>query len=129
MEVVGYGRGHLDGIVALCREEGWPSLADDPERAHRVLTAPGVTAVVALDGPTVLGFAYLQSDGEIQAHLSNIVVGEPHRRTGVARALLQDGIERAGGMRIDLITDTAEPFYESLTHRKMSGYRIYPPFP
>jgi GNAT superfamily N-acetyltransferase len=128
MEVVGYEGWHLDGIVALCRDEGWPSLAEDPERAHRVLTAPGVTAVVALDRRTVLGFAYLQSDGEIQAHLSTIVVAESHRRTGVARALLQGGIERAGGIRIDLITDTAEPFYESLGHKRMSGYRIYPPF-
>jgi ribosomal protein S18 acetylase RimI-like enzyme len=128
MEVVGYERWHLDGIVALCRVEGWPSLADDPERAHRVLTAAGVTSVVALDGRTVLGFAYLQSDGEIQAHLSNIVVSASHRRSGVARALLQSGIERAGGIRVDLITDTAAPFYEALGHKKMNGYRIYPPF-
>ena len=128
MEVVGYERWHLDGIVALCRDEGWPSLADDPERAHRVLTAPGVTAVVALDGRMVLGFAYLQSDGEIQSHLSNIVVSASHRRSGVARALLQSGIERAGGIRVDLITDTAVPFYEALVHKKMNGYRIYPPF-
>jgi ribosomal protein S18 acetylase RimI-like enzyme len=128
VEVVGYERWHLDGIVALCRDEGWPSLAEDPERAHRVLTAPGVTAVVALDMRTVLGFAYLQSDGEIQAHLSTIVVAPSHRRRGVARALLHSGLERAGGIRIDLITDTAAPFYESLVHRKMEGYRIYPPF-
>ena len=129
MEAIGYERWHLDAIVALCRDEGWPSFPEDPGRAHRVLTAPGVTAVVARDQGTVMGFAYLQSDGEIQAHLSNIVVAAARRRTGVARALLQGGIERAGGLRIDLITDTAAPFYESLAHRKMSGYRLYPPFP
>ena len=128
MEVVDYEREHLDAIVALCRDEGWPSFPEDPERAHRVLTAPGVTAVVAVDHRTVLGFAYLQSDGEIQAHLSNIVVAESHRRTGVATALLQGGIERAGGVRIDLITDTAASFYESLSHKRWNGYRIYPPF-
>jgi GNAT superfamily N-acetyltransferase len=128
MEIVDYQRGHLDAIVALCRDEGWPSFPEDPERAHRVLTAPGVTAVVALDNRTVLGFAYLQSDGEIQAHLSDIVVARPHRRTGVARAMLQAGIERAGGVRIDLITDTAAPFYESLAHKRWTGYRLYPPF-
>jgi ribosomal protein S18 acetylase RimI-like enzyme len=128
MEVVDYERGHPDAIVALCRDEGWPSFPEDPERAHRVLTAPGVTSVVALDNATVVGFAYLQSDGEIQAHLSDIVVAPSHRRTGVARALLQGGIERAGGVRIDLITETAMPFYQSLSHKRWNGYRIYPPF-
>ena len=128
VEVVGYERWHLGGIVALCLDEGWPSFPEDPERAHRALTAPGVTAVVAVEGRAVLGFGSLQSDGEIQAHLSNIVVARSHRRTGVARRLLQNGIERSGGVRIDLVTDTAESFYEALHHKRWNGYRIYPPF-
>jgi hypothetical protein len=27
---------------------------------------------------------------------------------------------------MDLITDEANPFYESFTHKTMGGYRIYP---
>ena len=48
---------HLDGVLSLCRAEGWPSFPDDPERAIRVLTAPGVTTVIALDDGKVVGFA------------------------------------------------------------------------
>jgi ribosomal protein S18 acetylase RimI-like enzyme len=128
VEVVDYERRHLDAVVALCREEGWPSFPEDPSRADRVLRAPGVTSVVAVDGDEVLGFAYLQSDGEIQAHLSNIVVARSHRRTGIGRALLQAGLDRAGGQRLDLITDSAESFYEAFDHRRLTGYRLYPPF-
>jgi ribosomal protein S18 acetylase RimI-like enzyme len=128
VEIVGYEARDLDGIVELCRAEEWPSFPADPPRAHRVLTAPGVTAVVARDGETVIGFAYVQSDGEIQAHLSNIVVAEGHRRRGIARRMLQQAIEWAGGMRIDLITDSADDFYAALPHRRWSGFRIYPPF-
>lgn len=35
-----------------------------------------------------VGFAYLQSDGHIQAHLSLMAVSTTHRRRGIGRALL-----------------------------------------
>lgn len=128
VEVAHYERRDLNGVIVLCEAEGWPSFPADPERAHRVLTAPGVTTVVARDGSQVIGFAYLQSDGEIQAHLSNIAVARARRQQGIARQLLQLAIETAGGERIDLVTDTAPEFYASLAHKRMTGYRIYPPF-
>ncbi len=116
----------LDGVVALCAAEDWPSFPEDPARALRALTAPGVTTVVATDGAAVIGFAQLLSDGEIQAHLSLIAVSADHRRMGVALAMLQDALTRAGGIRIDLITDTAPDFYEALPHQRLDGFRIYP---
>ncbi len=128
MELATYARPDLEGVIRLCDAEGWSSFTTDPERAHRVLTAPGVTAVVALDGSDIVGFAYVQSDGEIQAHLSSIAVERSHRRQGIARQLLQLAIEQAGGERIDLITDTSSGFYTALTHKYWDGYRIYPPF-
>ncbi len=123
-----YERGHLRGVVALCVAERWPSFPADPERAHRAMTAPGVTTVVAESGGTVVGFACLQSDGEIQAHLSIIVVDAAHRRRGIARALVAEALDCAGGERVDLVTDSAEGFYGALMHRRLSGFRIYPPF-
>ena len=128
MQLGPYEMGDLEGVIALCEAEGWPSFATDPERTHRVCTAPGVTSVVARDGSEVIGFAYLQSDGEVQAHLSLIVVSRGRRREGIARQLLQLALDRAGGQRIDLITDSASEFYEALPSRTMLGYRIYPPF-
>lgn len=128
VDVTRYERRDLDGVVDLCRAEGWPSFPADPERAHRVLTAPGVTAVVAREGDDVVGFAYIQSDGEIQAHLSNIAVARTRRRRGIGRRMLQLAIEIAGGQRIDLATESAPEFYESLTHQRWAGYRIHPPF-
>jgi ribosomal protein S18 acetylase RimI-like enzyme len=128
MEVVPYQRADLPGVIALCEAEGWPSFPADHERAHRVLTAPGVTTVVARDDERVVGFAYLQSDGEIQAHLSNIAVARSHRRQGIARRLLQMAIDDAGGQRIDLVTDSAIDFYAALGHKRLEGFRIYPPF-
>jgi ribosomal protein S18 acetylase RimI-like enzyme len=121
-----YVQAHLDGVLALCEAEDWPSLPADPARAHAVLTAPGVTTVVALDGELVVGFAYLQSDGHIQAHLSQLAVHRAHRRKGIGRALLEYAAPLTGAQRIDLVTDTAEDFYASFQHRTFAGYRIYP---
>jgi len=121
-----YERAHLPGVIALCEAEGWPSLVADPDRSHAVLTAPGVTTVVALDGEQVVGFAYLQSDGHIQAHLSMMAVHKSYRRKGIGRALLEYAAPLTGAQRVDLVTDTADEFYSSFEHRTFSGYRIYP---
>ncbi|MEU4197696.1 hypothetical protein AB0E69_37760 [Kribbella sp. NPDC026611] len=53
MTITQYERAHLAGVIALCEAEGRPSLVADPTRSHAVLTAPGVTTVVALDGDLV----------------------------------------------------------------------------
>ena len=118
----------LGGVIALCAAEGWPSFPEDPARALRALTAPGVTTVVAVESQAVVGFAQLCSDGEIQAHLSLIAVDAGRRRQGLALAMLQAALRRAGGLRIDLITDTAPEFYAALPHRRLEGFRIWPQF-
>jgi ribosomal protein S18 acetylase RimI-like enzyme len=117
---------HLAGIVEICRAEGWESFCD-PSRVWRVLTAPGVSAAVALDGERVVGFAYVQSDGEVQAHLSNIAVTQSHRRRGIARQIIEEAFGRCGAKRIDLVSsEGAEKFYRSFQHREFPGFRIYP---
>ena len=126
MSITRYEQAHLPGILALCEAEEWPSLPANADRAHAVLTAPGVTTVVALDGEQVVGFAYLQSDGHIQAHLSQMAVHHAYRRKGIGRALLEYAAPLTGAQRIDLVTDTAEAFYTSFEHRTFSGFRIYP---
>jgi ribosomal protein S18 acetylase RimI-like enzyme len=125
MTITQYQHAHLPGILALCEAEDWPSFPADPARAHSVLTAVGVTAVVALDGDEVVGFAYLQSDGHIQAHLSLMAVSRSHRRQGIGRALLEYAAPLTGAQRIDLVTDTAEDFYASLPHHPYTGFRLH----
>ncbi len=126
MTITQYQETHLPAILAICEAENWPSLPADPARAHAVFTAPGVTTVVALDGDQVIGFAYLQSDGHIQAHLSQMAVHPAYRRKGIGRALLEHATPLTGAQRIDLVTNTAEDFYQSFDHKTFSGFRIYP---
>ena len=82
--------------------------------------------MVAMDNDRVIGFAQMQSDGEIQAHLSVMAVDKDYRGRGIARRLIGLALREAGGKRVDLLTDSAESFYSKLPHRRMSGFRLYP---
>lgn len=126
MKFESYQRLHLQGVIDICIEQGWDSYISDVERVHRVLTAPGVTTIVAVDEGAVCGFAQVQSDGEIQAHLSVLAVKESHRRQGVGKELVAKCFRESGGMRLDLVTDDAQGFYESMNHSLKSGFRLYP---
>ena len=120
-------RENLAGVVKLSQAEGWPSFAADPKRAWAALTAPGVTTIIAIDGDEVIGFAQMQSDGSIQAHLSNLAVHRSYRRQGIGGRLIREAFARPGGQRVDLLSVAgAEPFYESFAHQRFPGYRIYP---
>jgi ribosomal protein S18 acetylase RimI-like enzyme len=125
MDIRRYAAADLPGVLRLCAIEHWPSLLEDEARAHRALTAPGVTTMVAIGNGSLLGFAQLQGDGEIRAHLSLVAVDPAARRRGIGRDLLTLGLREAGGLRIDLITNIADGFYASLPHFRLNGYRLY----
>jgi predicted N-acetyltransferase YhbS len=109
-------------VLALFAAEGW-TYADDPERACRALNAPGSTSVVALLGDSVVGVAHVLSDGEIQAFLAVLLVGEAHRRTGIGERLVREAFACAGAQRMDLVS-CADRYYERLGFRRVSAFRI-----
>jgi ribosomal protein S18 acetylase RimI-like enzyme len=120
--------GHVDGVMAICRAEGWPSYIEDPGLTVRALTAPGIKSVVALAERGVAGFATAGSDGAIQAYLILIGVQEGYRHRGIGRRLVEEVHRRTGARRMDLLsTEGADKFYETFPYaRKLPGYRIYP---
>lgn len=115
---------HLDGVLALFAAERWLTLIEDPARTGRALVAPGCTTLVARDETgTVVGVIWLQSDGEIQAHVSAIAVATPHRGQGLGRRLITAALDATGVTRVDLIS-VADDFYGSMTERRFQGFRI-----
>jgi ribosomal protein S18 acetylase RimI-like enzyme len=121
--IVPFASEHLRGALALFAAEQWPTYLHDPARTERALRAPGSTTLVALDGGRVVGLVQVQSDGEIQAHLSTLVVAASHRRRGLGRRLLGEALVSAGGERLDLIS-VADDFYAALTTRRFTGWRV-----
>jgi predicted N-acetyltransferase YhbS len=122
-EVVSLEREHLPDVIELFSGERW-SYADDEQRTWRALTAPGVLSLVALSSErTVIGIAQVLSDGEAQAFLALLVVAREYRREGVARHLVEEARARTRGLRLDVIS-CADPFYEQLGFRQVSGFRL-----
>jgi ribosomal protein S18 acetylase RimI-like enzyme len=123
-----YNGSHLDEVVALCSEVGWTEYAEDPERIHRVLTAPGVISLVALDEDeaALVGFVQLQGDGELQAHVSLMLVKPEYRLRGVARLLLGRALRDSGCVRADVFVegDDAAEFYRRMPHKEGRGFRL-----
>jgi ribosomal protein S18 acetylase RimI-like enzyme len=114
---------HLAGVLVLFQAEGWPSYTADPKRTLQALSSAGSVTLVALENDAVVGVAQVQSDGEIQAHLSIIAVAREHRRRGLGRTLLREALRRSGGLRVDAIS-TDDDFYIGLGARRFSGFRL-----
>lgn len=114
-----------DDIAGLSTTVQWPSLTD-PGVVERVCSAPGSAAYVAVEEGRLVGWAQALGDGVLQSHLGFVAVHPDHRRRGIARLLVVATFQATRTKRMDLITDSAEGFYESFTHKRMTGYRIYP---
>ena len=118
-----FAQAHLDGLIELVAAEGWTEYTDDVERTYRALTAPGVTTLVGIVGGRVTGAIQVQSDGLIQAHVSMLLIGPHWRGVGLGSRLLRAGLERAGGMQLDIRTRT-EGYYERLGASRSLGFRL-----
>ena len=118
-----FARAHLDGLIETVAAEGWTEYTDDVERTYRALTAPGSTTLVAIVDGKVAGAIQVQSDGVIQAHVSMLLIGRDARGLGLGKRLLREGLDRAGGMQVDVRTRT-EGYYERLGASRSLGYRL-----
>lgn len=112
-------------IARLSTTVQWPSLTD-ADVVRRVCTAPGCVAYVAEQDGEVVGWAQAMGDGVLQSHLGFVAVHPDQRRRGIARLLVVAAFQATRTKRMDLITDSADGFYESFAHKRMSGFRIYP---
>ena len=112
-------------IARLSTTVQWPSLTD-ADVVRRVCTAPGAVAYVAEQEGEVVGWAQAMGDGVLQSHLGFVAVHPGSRRRGIARLLVVASFQATRTKRMDLITDSADGFYESFAHKRMAGFRIYP---
>jgi ribosomal protein S18 acetylase RimI-like enzyme len=118
-----FANDHLDGVVALVGAAGWSEYTVDAEQTSRALTAPGVTTLVAVHDARVVGVIQVQSDGVIQAHVSMLLVDPDWRGRQLGFKLLRDGLQRAGGLQLDIRTRT-DGYYERFGASSSLGFRL-----
>ena len=71
----------------------------------------------------MVGAIQLQSDGVIQAHISMLLIASNSRGSGIGSKLVRQGLERAGGLQLDVRTQT-EGYYERLGASRSLGFRL-----
>jgi ribosomal protein S18 acetylase RimI-like enzyme len=127
MEIVAYGPHHLDAVIDLCKAEGWSAFSGNRERAARAMSAPGVTALVAVDEERLLGFSQAVGDGAISGYLVMLLVADDARSRGIGKALIERTLVESGVLRLDLLSsEDAMSLYERFPHIRMPGFRLYP---
>jgi GNAT superfamily N-acetyltransferase len=127
MEIVAYEPRHLEAVLVLCKAEGWTTFAANRERAARAMSAPGVTALVAVEEDRLLGFAQAVGDGAITAYLCMLLVAADARGRGIGKALVERTLVEARVLRLDLLSsEDAMSLYERFPHNTMPGFRLYP---
>ena len=82
-----------------------------------------MTTLLALAEERVVGAIQVQSDGHIQAHVSMLLIDPDLRGHGLGSRLLSQGLERAGGLWLDIRTRT-EGYYERLGASRSLGFRL-----
>jgi predicted N-acetyltransferase YhbS len=129
MEILTFAPQHLDGVIHLCEQHGWATLAADPQRTLRAFSAPGAVSLVAVEDEGVVGFAQALSDGHIQAYLCRLLVGETRRQRGIGKRLVLEIMARSGALRLDLLgAEGTHSFYTSFPGwETWSGYRLPAP--
>ena len=112
----------------------------DPQEITEALEHPGARNL--LESATLLRLAYQGSDsfprvipigfywnGDLvrntsrQAHVSMLLIGRNSRGIGLGSTLLRHGLERAGGLQLDIRTRT-EGYYERFGASRSLGFRL-----
>ena len=110
------------GIAQMSRDliESGLGWRYDAPRVARAIADRDTVALVACEGPRVIGFAMMQF-GEERAHLALLAVRAPYRRRGIARRLVEWLVESAlvaGIVTIHLElragNEAAKRFYQAL---------------
>ena len=110
------------GIATMSRDliESGLGWRYDAPRIARGIADPDTVALVACDGPLIVGFAMMQFGNE-RAHLTLLAVQPLYRRRGIARRLVQWLVESAQTAGIATIhlelrasNEAAKRFYRAL---------------
>ncbi|HXK50379.1 MAG TPA: GNAT family N-acetyltransferase [Clostridiales bacterium] len=119
-----------DQIIALYRQAGWWSNADDADISFvdRIVSGTFIFAV-ARDGDRIVGMGRAISDGFSDAYIQDVTVLEKYRKQGVGSGIIKlivRTLRKRGIGWIGLISEPgAEHFYSELGFEVMKGHTPY----
>jgi ribosomal protein S18 acetylase RimI-like enzyme len=122
----------IDGLLDLWRRaDAVPSVTDTIDDVARVVAKPTASVLVAVDGDTILGSVIAAFDGW-RGNFYRLVVDPAHRRSGIARRLVDVGEARlrvAGAKRASALVEghrpIAQAFWSAAGFEHHEGMRRY----
>ncbi|RUW74606.1 MULTISPECIES: GNAT family N-acetyltransferase [unclassified Mesorhizobium] len=111
IELQAFGPDHIEGAVALSRQENWPHRAQDWQMALQLSSG----AVALDDQGRVAGTILVTPYGNDCAMINMVIVDRNVRGQGLGRRLMDQAIALAGERPLRLVaTADGEPLYEKL---------------
>ncbi|TLP71797.1 GNAT family N-acetyltransferase [Nesterenkonia sphaerica] len=115
----------MNEVVALYREVGWTTYADDVPTLEAALTGSS-HVVAARRGGRLDGQARVISDGATICYLQDVLVHPDAQRAGIGRALVLAALEPYASVRQKVLLTEDEPrqcaFYESLGYQEIRDH-------
>ncbi|NDK31788.1 GNAT family N-acetyltransferase [Nesterenkonia haasae] len=112
----------MDEVVALYREVGWTTYADDTVTLEAALAGSSHVVAARRDGRLV-GLARVISDGATICYLQDVLVHPDAQRAGIGRTLVVAALEPYHSVRQKvLLTDDEQgqrAFYEALGYQEV----------
>jgi len=112
-----------------CKETDWLKVEEILERGgmshytpdiHRRAFENSHAAVFAFDGPGLVGFGRVISDGTYQAGIYDVAVAPEYRGKGIGAAIIKALLEKVRGCNVILYASPGkERFYEKQGFRRM----------
>lgn len=110
IELQAFGLDHIDGAVALSRQENWPHRPQDWQMALQLSSG-----AVALDEGRVTGTILVTPYGTDCAMINMVIVDRSARGKGLGRRLMEQAFALAGDRPLRLVaTADGMPLYEKL---------------
>ncbi|CAN7702292.1 GNAT family N-acetyltransferase [Pararhizobium sp. LjRoot238] len=115
IDLVAFGPEHLEGAVALSRQNGWPHRLEDWQMA--LALSSGVVAFE--EERRVVGTVLVTSYGDGCATINMVIVDEAMRGRGLGRKLMDASLKIAGERQLRLVaTNDGLPLYQKLGFRQ-----------
>ncbi|MFP7478191.1 GNAT family N-acetyltransferase [Terribacillus saccharophilus] len=113
----------LSAITELLKDEGWTTLAADPDRFDLAMKGSNPALVALCDGE-ICGYTRCITDQVITLLVAELLVDGQLRGQGVGGKLLQAAHDLFPSTRMEMLaTSTSKSYYEQKRFRPFYGFR------
>ncbi|MFZ3579442.1 GNAT family N-acetyltransferase [Virgibacillus sp. DJP39] len=118
-----YEANDFEAVQQLNAREGWNTLVERGEETKEAFENSNVTYIVEKEN-NIVGYLRGMTDKQITLYISELIIGEELRGSGIGKTLLQYVHNIYPKTRMELLgLSTSKAFYDKLEFRSFYGFR------